>query len=561
MWDSNSLELVRETLLTKSNGPQGGEERDTSWLNTKPLSFSILQEALREQYPDMTALTKTNALEICPKIKTLSLHFRGIGTLDFVWMFRSLTKLELSNNNLSTLRGIEKLTRLRWLDLSFNKIKKLSSLTELVNLEVLSLHSNQLERLERGALAPLLRLQVLSLAHNLLSNKDDIRCLRHLPLLESVTLAANPLCASNYPEFVVAHLPRLIHLDHRTIPQPLAAKAAQRFRVEVALLEAEEATAEEARQKEAQERTARSNHARAGVQGLHDSSLFNSMLAGDKNVAVMLALPGAEDVMTRFRDQLGEVCTRVFNDGLVHQKERHEELHLFNQTLQEARKNADGRGRKIVQGFDTRVGPLLEEVRALALEEEANPGSDDEGHGVRQLRTQQLANTFCEDLSDTKQLLFEVEITLSDQIQELIDQLEDNLGKSVQCFLEEAHQQLEEGRRLAYTLYCKLRDLSTKLADIVVATSTDKRTLRVFEGGDTLSAVLAKIHDRHLALIDAREDALQKHLSTWLEETLHDISREEWQRNRNRVEEVVTFTRRQEIALSTALPQDPDEFL
>lgn len=53
----------------------------------------------------------------------------------------------------------------------------------------------------------------------------------------------------------------------------------------------------------------------------------------------------------------------------------------------------------------------------------------------------------------------------------------------------------------------------------------DPRAAKVFEGGDTLTAALAGIHDRHLALIDARESDLQDHLHQWLTDTLNHIEK------------------------------------
>lgn len=53
----------------------------------------------------------------------------------------------------------------------------------------------------------------------------------------------------------------------------------------------------------------------------------------------------------------------------------------------------------------------------------------------------------------------------------------------------------------------------------------DARMARVFEGGDTLTAALAGIHDRHLALVFAREADLRQHLHTWLTETLQEVAK------------------------------------
>lgn len=50
-----------------------------------------------------------------------------------------LVKLQLDNNIITRIQGLESLTKLKWLDLSFNMIEKIEGLEELRLLEDLSL--------------------------------------------------------------------------------------------------------------------------------------------------------------------------------------------------------------------------------------------------------------------------------------------------------------------------------------------------------------------------------------------------------------------------------------
>ncbi|CAL4137891.1 unnamed protein product, partial [Meganyctiphanes norvegica] len=130
------------------------------------LTLNFLKDALHEQHPQYPVLTHTNASQVCSHVTNLSLQFKGLGSLNFLWMFKSLTRLELSNNHLSDTKGLEKLENLTWLDLSYNQIRRVVGLTELVQLEVLVLHNNLLQELDRAAFNRLNKLQVLTLANN-----------------------------------------------------------------------------------------------------------------------------------------------------------------------------------------------------------------------------------------------------------------------------------------------------------------------------------------------------------------------------------------------------------
>ena len=46
----------------------------------------------------------------------------GLGSLELVWLLERLTRLEVSNNCLTSTTGIDRLPNLTWLDLSFNQV-------------------------------------------------------------------------------------------------------------------------------------------------------------------------------------------------------------------------------------------------------------------------------------------------------------------------------------------------------------------------------------------------------------------------------------------------------
>ena len=61
----------------------------------------------------------------------------------------------------------------------------------------------------------------------------QIRALRVLPSLSSVTLAGNPVCGAAYPALVLAYLPRVAYLDHRLVDPAKQRAAAEEYKEEV----------------------------------------------------------------------------------------------------------------------------------------------------------------------------------------------------------------------------------------------------------------------------------------------------------------------------------------
>ena len=101
-------------------------------------------------------------------------------------------KLQLDNNIIVQIKGLDGLVNLKWLDLSFNLIKKIEGLDTLTQLTDLSLYNNKIEEL--SGLDNLHELNVLSVGLNLLRKHDDaITYLKGLNnKLQVLKIAENP---------------------------------------------------------------------------------------------------------------------------------------------------------------------------------------------------------------------------------------------------------------------------------------------------------------------------------------------------------------------------------
>ncbi|KAA0188241.1 Dynein regulatory complex subunit 3 [Fasciolopsis buskii] len=134
--------------------------------------------------------------------------------IDNLRAFKCLVKLQLDNNIINKIAGLEHLVHLRWLDLSFNNIERIEGLDELVNIEDLSLYNNHITRIEK--MDNLMKLQVLSIGNNKVDELEDIIYLRRFPKLESICLRGNPVCEHlEYKNVLRAFLPHIVYLDYK----------------------------------------------------------------------------------------------------------------------------------------------------------------------------------------------------------------------------------------------------------------------------------------------------------------------------------------------------------
>ncbi|KAG5511482.1 hypothetical protein JKF63_07446 [Porcisia hertigi] len=128
----------------------------------------------------------------------------------FPHAFRSLTKLDLSYNQLRKISGLDSLgATLKELYLVENKIKVIEGLDSLVHLELLELGGNRIREIGPG-LANLRSLQSLWLGKNKISSIGD--ALHNLRELRRLSLQANRLTSITEDAFKEDHNPFLLEL-------------------------------------------------------------------------------------------------------------------------------------------------------------------------------------------------------------------------------------------------------------------------------------------------------------------------------------------------------------
>jgi hypothetical protein len=127
---------------------------------------------------------ENNSLSLSPKIRITSIE--EIERLD--QFTDCLEKLNLSNNKLTKIEGLEQFTKLKSLDLSYNLIEKIEGLNNLDQLEELDLSSNSIK--EISGLENLDELTVLTLRKN---NIRKIERLENCSFLEVLDLNYNYL--------------------------------------------------------------------------------------------------------------------------------------------------------------------------------------------------------------------------------------------------------------------------------------------------------------------------------------------------------------------------------
>jgi predicted nucleic acid-binding Zn-ribbon protein len=150
----------------------------------------------------------------------------------------NLEELDLSDNEITQIRGLLPLKRLKILNLSTNLITLIEGMDSLARLEELDLSGNQIERIP-ASMAKLISLKILKLHNNKLGTLHDLSHLRSLKNLSSLTIFSNPMSEAEHSRnYAIYALPSLSTLDDAPVEDDERAASHARFhREEIELLE------------------------------------------------------------------------------------------------------------------------------------------------------------------------------------------------------------------------------------------------------------------------------------------------------------------------------------
>ncbi|KAF8571321.1 hypothetical protein P879_01600 [Paragonimus westermani] len=187
--------------------------------------------------------------------------------IDNLWRFKNLVKLQLDNNIIEQIEGLDHLVQLKWLDLSFNNIEEIGGLNSLINLEDLSLYNNRISKLE---------------------NMDKLKKLQ----LQSLCIRGNPLCDEEELSLALcAYLPNLVYVDYKRADGSLKAKAYEKYQLKIDELIAQEAAEKETEIRQSEIQQMLTIHRQAFVQGLDSDLIFETLYVNDPEGREFLQVP------------------------------------------------------------------------------------------------------------------------------------------------------------------------------------------------------------------------------------------------------------------------------
>ncbi|KAK5885073.1 hypothetical protein CesoFtcFv8_018822 [Champsocephalus esox] len=450
------------------------------------MNEDLLQRAILEQEPkdkgQGIANEEGTQLDEIPK---LCLEFRNILRIDHLWQFTSLARLNLNNNLIENIEGLDHLINLTWLDLSFNGIELIEGLESLQKLEVLNLSDNKISVLEN--METLERLTHFSIANNLLGELDIVLYLRKFKNLFNINLFGNPCSKEgDYTLFIAAFFPDLKFLDYTLLDENTKKEASIKHRYVLEEMKCEELHKQKAEKAEQRKETEAKLHTDAFVEFLNGSDLFKCMFNDDQEADKLHRVPEITDLLLIYPFKPNNETVIEYQQKALH----------------------------ILANFEQQHKERTVDMRKL---------SDRELLKVKINQCNDEINQLCKDLMT-------LEFQMVSQLEDITKRLDINISEMVGYFTEmDDYNGKVRVSALALLDDASKDNLDEFLPDDVRILFTDK---------ETVMDALTTGHDNHLMKINDRETQLVSRANSWKVALIKGIQDKDLKENRMRIKDL-----------------------
>ncbi|XP_035471315.2 dynein regulatory complex subunit 3 isoform X1 [Scophthalmus maximus] len=478
----------------------------------------ILKKAVFEQtlHDQAKSIAKTEGIHFDEVLK-IRLEYKHIVKIDHLWDFTSLTRLDLNNNIIERMEGLDSLMNLTWLNLSFNRIEKMEGLESLQRLELLNLSNNRISVIEN--MDGLEKLSHFFIANNLLEQLDNVLYLRKFKNLFTLNLFGNPVSKENYTFFIAAYFPNLTCLDYRLLNDKTKNEAAVKYHYIIEEMRHNELQKQQADDAEQSRKAELQSHTDAFVEFLNGAHLFNSMFNDDPEAETIQSVTGVDHLVRTFEHQMVELCMKLFEIGLAEHKRRQTEVNSFFSGQTRAVTDHQQKASQILAKFEQQHQERIVELHQL---------SDPDKLKVN-------LSQYNDDISQLCNSLMSLEYQLANQLEDIIEKLDINISDMVSNFTETVQGIFVECRALEDIYNKNIREIADATLKKVATESPEddmpEEVKMLFSDKDSVMDALVTGHDNHLLKINDRETQLVARVSAWKVSLIKEFQDKELKRN------------------------------
>ncbi|XP_044586519.1 dynein regulatory complex subunit 3-like [Cotesia glomerata] len=474
------------------------------------------------------------------EVTEIRIEFSKILKIDHFWIMTNLTKLILSHNIIEKIENFDALVNLEDLDLSFNRIKKMENLNCLVKLQVLLIAGNKIYDIEN--IDNLKNLKIFSIADNKIDKWDHVLYLKKFKNLRTVNMTGNPCTLQeNYNSYLIALLPQVIYFSYILITKEERNDAIKKNRQAIIKVEEEESKIKIKMDKQQKVNSKTQYDSQCFVDQLDGDEFFNTVFQDDQNGIILKNLNNDTlKVYEKYKKKFTTVCQELYKFGVDQHVVRAKEINEFYLVVRKARENVRDEARQIIETIKTERNGIFNKFDDL-VKSDKESNEQEIKIDIKIAKTQELADELNESLTNMWAKLMYSEVVLHEQIEDIFEIFKINMTDLKDSFVEFVREIFSQIRdvflRYRNAINTVINNYLSSVGDLTMPVNF----VDICGDVDVLNNTLIASHDIHIQIVDNREDSIIERINLWLEELLHEFSKQERLRHRQRILEISHF--------------------
>ncbi|KAK1125439.1 hypothetical protein K0M31_005804 [Melipona bicolor] len=293
----------------------------------------------------------------------------------------------------------------------------------------------------------------------------------------------------------------------------------------------------------------------AYIEYLDDDYLFHQMFEDDKEGKdLSMVNEDTQNAFEEYKINFSALCKEFCEIGLEEHDKRINEINLYDIAVNEGKSISENRGRIIVNEILHKKTDIFATIKQLIKKLTGNVDAITLENITKEAH--QLSEEFNDIITDAWTKLMSIEVDLHEQMEDINEVFRINMSDMMDSFL-----------TIARGYFSQLRNCEAEYNDTINGlilyylsgfgddVKLPRHLLNLCEDKDMLNYNLNNSHERHLQIIDAREDTMVNRVKNWLEEYSEQLIKYERERNNQQILEISHFADSQQQEFSQLLQQ------
>uniref|UniRef100_A0A5K3FGX2 DHC_N1 domain-containing protein n=1 Tax=Mesocestoides corti TaxID=53468 RepID=A0A5K3FGX2_MESCO len=278
----------------------------------------------------------------------------------------------------------------------------------------------------------------------------------------------------------------------------------------------------------------------AFIDKVYADELFQIIFKRDHDGRKLCQVPTIQELVQQYREKIVDACKQLFISGQEEYQKRLTEETTLRECIEHAKNDSKLRALEAIEAYKEKKNNILKKLDEI--QQDTYPEL-----------TEALLSSIRQHIHDLWNDLMGFEISLVDQLEDVINEFGRNLEEKISNFGETVQVCFSKVRESAVAFNERLAELTLTYTERIAKTDGPQdESYAVYADRDFVVNALSNSRDTQVNVIDQTEEGILKSIQAWFNGLMEDLhEKEEYGRHTNRVTEINLYIDAQYVDLET----------